>query len=85
MTSELLRAVERLHIVADDRDLDQDEYIDGRLSRQSPRKPSQRDAQTLREELEQNFLTPQTSFDAEWLNKMQQYVIVVQFRISRTG
>ena len=76
MTSELLRAVERLHIVADDRDLDQNEYIDGRLSRRSPRKPSQRDAQTLREELEKNFLTPQTSFDDEWLNKMQQYVIV---------
>ena len=84
MTSELLRAVDRLHIVADDGNLDQDEYIDSRLSRRSPRKLNQRDAQTLREELEKNFLTPQTSFDAEWLNKMQQYVIV-QFRMVRTG
>lgn len=84
MTSDLLRAVERLHIVADDRDLDQDVCIDVKLDGQSPRKPSQRDAQTLKEELEHNFLTPQTSFDVEWLNKMQQYVIV-QPRMVRTG
>lgn len=83
MTSDLLRAVERLRIVANDRDLDQDECIDSTFGRQRPRNPTQRDTQTLREELEKNFLTPPTSFDAEWLNKLQQYV--VQSRMVRTG
>ena len=71
MTSDLLRAVEKLR-VANDHNFDQDECIDGR---QSSRNSIQRNGQTLREKLEKNFLTPQTSFDAEWLNKMQQYVI----------
>lgn len=72
MTSDLLRAVERLRVVANDHSLDQDECID---RRQIPRNSIQRNTQTLRQELEKNFLTPQTSFDAEWLNKMQQYVV----------
>lgn len=69
MTSDLLRAVERLRIVPNDHSFDQDECVDGR---QGPRNSFQRNTQTLRGELEKNFLTPQTSFDAGWLNKMQQ-------------
>lgn len=74
MTSDLLRAVERLRIGANEHNPDQDECIDGTLSQQIPRKRTKRDSQALKRELENEFLTPQTSFDAKWLNKLQQYV-----------
>ena len=75
MTSALLRAVERLRIGADEHNLDQDQCIDGKLSQQRSRKRTRRDTLALKEELERDFLTPQTSFDMKWLNKLQQYVV----------
>lgn len=75
MTSELLHAVERLRIRANEYDFDQDACIDATLSQIRPKKRIKRDTQALKKELEKDFLTPQTSFDAEWLNKIQQYVV----------
>ncbi len=75
MTSELLRAVERLRIGVNVNEVDQDGCVDGTLSQQRPKKRTKRDTQTLKKDLEKDFLTPQTSFDAEWLNEIQQYVI----------
>lgn len=83
MTSGLLRAVERLRIGANEHDDDQDGSIDGKLSQQRPRKRTKREIPALKKQLEKDFLTPQTSFDAEWLNKLQQYV--VQSRGVRIG
>lgn len=81
MTSDLLRTVERLRIGANEHNPDQNECIDGILSQQRPRQRTRRDTQALKE-LEKDFLTPQTSFDAKWLHKLQQYG--VQLRGVRT-
>lgn len=72
MTSKLLRAVEKLRIGVNERHFDQDEYISGTRSQQMPRKRTKGDIQPLKQELEKDFLTPQTSFDVAWLNKLQQ-------------
>ena len=73
MTSDLLRAVERLRV--NEHDFDQDECIDGILSQQRPKKRTKRDTHALKKQLENDFLKPQTSFDAQWLNRLQQYVV----------
>ena len=73
MTSNLLRAVEKLRIGANERHSDQDEYVSGTYSRQISRKQTKGDIQALKHELENGFRTPRTCFDPEWLNKLQQY------------
>lgn len=72
MASELLRVVERLRVGVNEQYLDQDVCIacTSRLKRLE--KPTKGDQQALKKELERDFLTPQTSFDAGWLNKIQQ-------------
>ncbi|KAF6221727.1 hypothetical protein HO133_001695 [Letharia lupina] len=72
MTSDLWRAVERLRMSANEHDFDRDMCIDGTLFQQRPRKRTKIDTQALKRELEKDFLTPQTSFDVEWLDKLQQ-------------
>ena len=74
MTSDPLRAVERLRVGANEQHFDQDECIVGTSSLERPEKPAKGGTQALKEGLERDFLTPQTSFDAGWLNRMQQYV-----------
>ena len=74
MTSDLVRAVERLRIGANEHTSDQDESIGGVLSWQKPEKRTKGDTQALKKELEKHFLTPQTSFGAGWLDEIQQYV-----------
>lgn len=72
MISELLRAVERLRIGVDGQYLDQDVCIAGTSRLERAEKPTKGHNQALRKELERDFLTPQTSFDAGWLNEIQQ-------------
>ena len=74
MTSDLVRAVERLRIGANEHTSDQDEGVRGVLRRQKRQKRTKGDTQALKEELDKDFLTPQTSFDAGWLDEIQQYV-----------
>ena len=69
MTPDLLRAVERLHLSSSDSQ--QDAFTDDRLRQQLDRKRTQRDPQDLTKELEDRFLSPPTSFGAEWLNRLQ--------------
>ena len=75
MTSNLLHAVERLRINVNLHQLDQGECIDNTLIQWRPRKRLTRDTHFRKKELEKDFLTPQTSFDAKWLDKIQQYVV----------
>lgn len=75
MTSDLLRAVERLRVGANEHEVDQDKCVVDTLGQQRPRKQTTRGAQALKKELQKKFLTPQTSFDEEWLNRIQQYVV----------
>ena len=72
MTSELLRAVERLRVGVDEQYFDQDVCIAGTSRLERPEKPPKGHNQALKKELERDLLTPQTSFDAGWLNKIQQ-------------
>jgi antiviral helicase SKI2 len=58
MSSEFLRAVEKLHLDADDQAVEQDECIDGILSQQRPRKRIKSDPKLLKRKLEDNFLSP---------------------------
>lgn len=71
MTSDLLRAVGELVIQAEELG---EESIDDKLSRQRPQTGGKGDRDTLKRDLESDFLTPSTSFGPEWLNKLQQYV-----------
>lgn len=72
MTSDLLHAVERLRIDVNEHQLDQGECIDNTPIQWRPRKRLTRDTHFRKKELEKDFLTPQTSFDAKWLDKIQQ-------------
>lgn len=72
MTSELLRAVERLRVGVNEQYLDQDVCSAGTFRPERPEKPTKGHNQALKNELERDFLTPQTSFDGGWLNKIQQ-------------
>ena len=74
MTSDLLRTLERLPAGANNHILDHAECIGGTLGRRRSKKQGKGDTQALKKELEKNFLTPQTSLDVGWLNKIQQYV-----------
>ena len=75
MTSDLLHAVERLRTDVNEHHPDQDECIDNTLIQWRPRKQLTRDTHSRKKELEKDFLTPQTSFDVKWLDKVQQYVV----------
>ena len=74
MTSDLLRAVQRLRIGKNEHRPDQDECIRGFHSQQRLTKQIEGHIQALKTVLERNLLTPQTSFDAGWLNQFQKYV-----------
>ena len=75
MGLDISSAVERLRMSDNEHDLDQEERIDNSVGQQRRRKRTRRDIQALKKALEQEILTPQTSFDADWLNKVQQYVV----------
>ncbi len=73
MGTDLLNAVKGLQIKDED-DKDRDFSIDDILTKSRPRKRSRRAPEALKRNLEEAFLTPPTSFNSEWLNKLQQYV-----------
>lgn len=50
----------------------EDDQIDSILDRQLPPKRFKQDPEELKRDLEQNYLTPPTSFSTAWLNKLQQ-------------
>ena len=75
MPSDLLHAVERLRIDVNKHHLGQGECIDNTLTQWRPRKRLTRYIHSRKKELEKDFLTPQTSFEVKWLDKVQQYVV----------
>ncbi|KAF7921755.1 hypothetical protein BELL_0325g00020 [Botrytis elliptica] len=50
----------------------QDDWIDSILDEQRPPKRIKQNRDELKQELEQKYLTPSTTFSTEWLNKLQQ-------------
>lgn len=59
--------------ISNDQDADA-EPIDAYLEEYRPRKRSPPTLEALKQELEDEFLKPSTTFGANWLNKLQQYV-----------
>lgn len=49
-----------------------DHYIDHILDQHRPRKWPRKSKQDIKEQLSRDFLTPSNTFDAQWLNKLQQ-------------
>ncbi|OWO98028.1 hypothetical protein B2J93_8253 [Marssonina coronariae] len=72
MAESLADALEKVHLSVSNTEDTADDWIDHILEEQRPRKRATQSPEDLRRELEQNFLTPSTSFSAEWLNKLQQ-------------
>jgi antiviral helicase SKI2 len=74
MMDDLLAAFERVQIHGDSADNDDsDAWIDEDASKEhKPRTKSRPSSAALKKELEAEFLTPPTSFSAQWLNKLQQ-------------
>lgn len=71
MAAELIEAVDALHVSQDDSNQDFD-CIDDLLTAQRPKKRRRNSLNTIKAELEQAFLRPPTSFNTEWLNRLQQ-------------
>ncbi|KAG0638979.1 putative antiviral helicase SKI2 [Tuber brumale] len=64
----LADAINQLSLVDSDKP---DGWIEGILNQQLPRKRVKPDQSQLREQLQQEFLTPSPVFSTEWLNKLQ--------------
>ena len=74
MTSDLLRAAEKPHLATNVHNSDRDECIGAKSSPERPKDRDRGNTQALKKDLERNFLTPRTSFDGRWLDKVQQCV-----------
>jgi len=72
MATDLVAAVQKVHISSQDDGLGSDEYIDAFLDRPRQRKRPRRAPDDVKKELEEKFLRPSTSFSTEWLNNFQQ-------------
>lgn len=73
MTSDLLEAIERLHL--EDHGGEpalEAPTIDDILFAVSPRKRQKHDAEELKADLEKKYLVPPTAFSEDWLNRLQQ-------------
>lgn len=70
-TDSLISALQRVELSAA-ANKEADDFIDHILEEQRPRKRIKQSPEDLKRELEKKYLTPSTSFSAEWLNKLQQ-------------
>lgn len=74
MTSDLLRAVGKLHLATKVRKFDKDECNGKGFSPERRKDRNMGNTQALKKDLERDLLTPRTSFDGRWLDKVQQCV-----------
>ena len=72
MSQDLIEAVERLHVSSYIRGLEEDSPIDDILNKSHPRPKRSDTNEEIKARIEEDFLTPPTSFDPEWLDKLQQ-------------
>ncbi len=72
MTDSLVDALERVQLSSASSDSTADDWIDSILDSPRPRKRKKQSPEGLKLSLEQQYLTPSTSFSSEWLNKLQQ-------------
>jgi antiviral helicase SKI2 len=64
----LASLLERVYLAGN---ADIDDYVDDILHEQRPRKKTKVSKTQLKQDLEQDFLSPSTSFSTQWLNKLQ--------------
>ena len=72
MSQDLIEAVGRLHVSSHIQGLEEDSSIDDILNKPHPRPKRSNTNEEIKARIEKDFLTPPTSFDPEWLNKLQQ-------------
>jgi antiviral helicase SKI2 len=82
MSEDLCKALERVQLSADAiDDLDLDSWIENERSAEDqlrgPWVQTQQTPEELKKDLEKEFLTPSTKFNAQWLNRLQRYVYSV--------
>ena len=68
MAEDLTDVFGRLSLAASKLDADIDDILD----QAKPRKRNRKTHEEIKTKLEQDFLTPSTSFRAEWLDRLQQ-------------
>jgi antiviral helicase SKI2 len=73
MSEELSEAVGKLQLQEQEKDDSHITNIDGFLDSGRPRKKQRQSLNDLRNQLEQEFLTPSARFSPQWLNRLQQY------------
>ncbi|KAF2425251.1 antiviral helicase [Tothia fuscella] len=69
---QLVEALQQMHLAATQLGDQEEDWLDSILEVQRPRKKTKLSKDTIKEQLEEEFLTPSTSFNTEWLNKLQQ-------------
>ena len=77
MATDLVAAIQKVHISSQDHCLEGDEPIDAFLNEPHHPKCVKRTLEDVKNELENEFLKPSTSFSTEWLNKFQVWVETV--------
>lgn len=68
----LTDSLSKVHLTADNVADEDPCWIDSILEEQRPRKRSRRSRDDVIRDLEEEFLTPSTAFNVEWLNRLQQ-------------
>lgn len=72
MGEDLEVALEKLHLTSTTVAEKEPNWIDSLSHEQRPSKRVRRTKDDIKQDLEKNFLTPSTSFNTRWLNKLQQ-------------
>jgi antiviral helicase SKI2 len=69
--ADLAQALEQVHLAAAGLGDHEDDWLDSILDEQRPRKRTKISKEALKQALEDEFLTPSTSFSTQWLNELQ--------------
>jgi antiviral helicase SKI2 len=70
--AELAKALQNVQIAASTLGDEDEGWLDSILDEQRPRKRNKPSRDTIKQNLEREFLTPSTSFSTQWLNELQQ-------------
>jgi len=70
--ADLAEALEKVHLVAREIGDQEQDWLESILDEQRPRKRTKIGKAALKQSLEEEFLTPSTSFSTQWLNTLQQ-------------
>ncbi|KAI9729729.1 MAG: hypothetical protein M1834_006680 [Cirrosporium novae-zelandiae] len=72
MSTDLLQILQRVQLQDNDNAAPEENWVDPILDQQRPCKRPRPSLKSQKKELENEFLSPSTTFSSEWLNKLQQ-------------